>query len=226
MADRIVLLENGYDEDSFVAASSDLPPGEALAPGRITLLHSGIVYPSERDPTQLFVALHRLKVAGKITADTMRIRFRAPVHSDFLNRLATQHGVEDLIEVCPPLSYRNALREMLRADALLVLQGANCNEQIPAKVYEYLRAKRPTLCLADPAGDTARMLRGCGIDAIAALESSDDIAALLPSFLACVASSAATLPNDQAVARASREARALALAEEFDRVASSSSITT
>jgi hypothetical protein len=219
-ADRIVLLENGYDEDSFAAASADPAEVGALTPGRITLLHSGIVYPRERDPTPLFVALQRLKEAGRLSAEAVTFRFRAPVHADLLQQLAARHDVADLIEVCPLIGYREALREMLRADALLVLQGASCNEQIPAKIYEYLRARRPTLCLADPAGDTAGVLREWGIDAIAALESSDDIAALLPPFLASVASSTAALPTLQGVKCASREARTMALADEFDRAIS------
>ena len=39
---------------------------------------------------------------------------------------------------------------MLRADGLLILQAANCNEQIPAKLYKYLRARRPIVALTDP----------------------------------------------------------------------------
>ena len=39
-----------------------------------------------------------------------------------------------------------ARRDGRRADALLVLQASNCNEQIPAKLYEYLRTGRPILC--------------------------------------------------------------------------------
>jgi hypothetical protein len=57
---RMMVIENGYDEESFVAvapqAASDT--GKPLQNKRsLIMLHSGIVYPSERDPTQLFVAL-------------------------------------------------------------------------------------------------------------------------------------------------------------------------
>ena len=56
---------------------------------------------------------------------------------------------------------------MLTVDGLLVLQAANCNDQIPAKTYEYLRAQQPLLALTDPAGDTADVIRRAGIDTIA-----------------------------------------------------------
>jgi hypothetical protein len=176
-------------------------------------LHSGIVYPSERDPTQLITALGRLRRHGRIEAQRVRIRFRAAVHDEPLRRLAEQHGVGDIVQTMPPLPYREALAEMIRADALLAMQGANCNEQIPAKIYEYLRAKRPILCLADPAGDTATVLRNAGVEAIAKLESGDAIEATLPAFLRAVAEGTGSLVTADAVRGASREQRSTALAE-------------
>ncbi|MBV5310184.1 MAG: glycosyltransferase, partial [Chromatium okenii] len=56
-ADKVHLLENGYDEETFVGTEAGAP----LNPGKITLLHSGIVYPRERNPTFLFTALATLK---------------------------------------------------------------------------------------------------------------------------------------------------------------------
>ena len=212
-AARIVQLENGFDEESFAAVESSVDVNQPLNPGTVTLLHSGIVYPSERDPTQLIASLGRLLADGRIAAGSVRLRFRAPVHDELLRRLAVQHGVDDIVETLPPLPYREALAEMMRADALMVMQGDNCNEQVPAKVYEYLRAKQPILCLADPAGDTAAVMRDAGVEAIAKLESADAIEAVMPGFIRSVADRRATLPAATAVQRASRAERTAVLAE-------------
>jgi hypothetical protein len=214
-ADRIVLLENGYDEESFVAAEEEGTHG-ALNPGALTLLHSGIVYPAERDPTQLFMALAKLRQAGQLVPGRFKLRFRAPVHDDLLIALARTHGVERLVEILPPIGYRDALQEMLRADALLLMQAASCNNQIPAKLYEYLRARRPVLCLTDPAGDTAGVLRTAGLMTIARLDSADETATLLQGLLA--GAFAHHLPRDDAVASSSRYGRTAALAEHFHRL--------
>lgn len=211
-ASRIVQLENGFDEDSFAAVETPGLDRSALNPGALTLLHSGIVYPQERNPEPLIAALARAQRAGHLPARGLRVRFRAAVHDDLLQRLAAQHGVQALVETLPPLPYRQALAEMLRADALLVMQGDNCNEQVPAKVYEYLRARRPILCLADPKGDTAAVMRAAGVLAVARLESVDEIAALLPTFLRAVDDGSAHLPDAEAVERASRMQRSAALA--------------
>jgi hypothetical protein len=123
------------------------------------------------------------------------------------------------VEIAPAIPYREALAEMMEADALLVLQGADCNHQIPAKVYEYLRAGRPILGLADPRGDTAGVLRAAGIDTIAALESMQDIVAALGRFIGLLRAGAAPVPERAAMAAHSRENRAMLLGRLFDSIA-------
>jgi len=214
-AERVTVLENGYDEESFATAAPDAAR-QPLNPGAITLLHSGIVYPAERDPTQFFAALGRLKAAGVIAPGSLVVRFRAAVHDDLLQALAARHDISDLIDCQPPVPYRQALAEMLAADGLLVMQAANCNEQIPAKIYEYLRANRPILALTDPQGDTAATLRQAGATDIIRLDSADDISQALPAFLAAIRSGQAVLPTPQAVAAASREGRTAQLAKLLD----------
>lgn len=208
---RIEVLENGYDESAFAAAASDPGISLPLNPGCLTLLHSGIVYPDERDPTALFAALRTLADRTRL-----KMRFRAPVHDALLQRLRSDHGLQDSIEILPPLPYRDALVEMLRADGLLVLQAANCNEQIPAKLYEYLRARKPIIALANPAGDTARLLATAGVDAIAPLDDAAAIAAVLQHFLA--APTRGTLAHAAAVGDASRFARTRRLAALLDEI--------
>ena len=217
-ADRIGVLENGYDEESFVEAELADPSRTPLIPGLTTLLHSGIVYPAERDPSQLMLALQRLKAAGQLSASDFRLRFRASVHDELLQSLARQHQVTDLIETLPAISYVQALREMRCADALLVMQSSGCNEQIPAKVYEYLRAGRPMLCLSDPSGDTAGVLREAKLPDIARLDDAADIERTLMRFVHAVRGGRAALPDAASVKRASRHCRSADLAALLNRL--------
>lgn len=216
-SEKIRFIENGYDEDSFVAAEQEAISMGPLADGRLTLLHSGIVYPSERDPTQLLEALSRLRQAYGGIASRLRVRFRAAVHDTLLRELARKFQVEEMIEVEPPIGYRPALVEMMRADALLVLQASNCNMQVPAKVYEYLRARRPLLVLSDPAGDTVRVLRAAGLDRFARLDRVDEIASLIAEFLSNPIGRT-FMPTDAAIATASRKSRTRELAAVLDQV--------
>lgn len=212
-ASRIEIIENGYDEESFATAEAEQPVLKPLVPGAITLLHSGIVYPDERDPTHLMMALKKLRSRAELCAATFRIRFRAAVHDDLVNDLARQHGVQDLIETVPAIPYREALHEMRCADGLLVMQASNCNSQIPGKLYEYLRADRPILCLADPHGDTANLVRQSGVDTIAALNSVESISDALPVFVRLISTGNAPRPTPAFVRNASRQGRTQALVQ-------------
>ncbi len=217
-AGRVQLIENGYDEESFGDSGAEAARLGPLRPGALTLLHSGIVYPSERDPTCLFDALGRCKRDGRIDAPRLRVRFRASVHDDLLRTLAARFNVADLVEIEPPIDYREALVEMQRADGLLLLQASNCNEQIPAKLYEYLRARRPVLVLSDSVGDTAQAAAAAGITRQARLDDSADIATLLSSFVADPARGAGWRATEAAIDSASRRGRARQLAVLLDSV--------
>ena len=212
-ADGMILLENGYDEETFTEATLVEP----LNPGRLTLLHSGIVYPSERDPTQLFEALSYLKETHPDLFARVVIRFRSPVHDVMLKDFAQHYNVVEAIEIKPPVSYLDALHEMLCADGLLILQAANCNAQIPAKLYEYLRAGQPVLALTDPVGDTAHVVRRAGIEAIAPLDDAQAIASVLAQFVEKPGDH--TLPSVAAVAAASRRERTRQLSGILDLAA-------
>jgi len=218
-ANRIRVLENGFDEESFAGASPQ-SGREPLVAGAITLLHSGVVYPSERDPTQFFMAIAKMADAGQVRVGEFVVRFRAAGHDGLLRALAQRHGIEPFIELVPPIPYRAALAEMLRADALLVLQAANCNEQIPAKLYEYLRAGRPIVTLTDPVGDTAGVIRAAGLDTIARLDDVADIVALLLRFIPSVRAGEGPLPAAAYVASTSRRGRSREFAALLDAAAS------
>lgn len=213
------LIENGYDDADFDAAEADAaaiarPPG-----GPLVMLHSGIVYPLERDPRPLFIALAALLTDGRLTPARFQLVLRAPVHEAFLHALIAEYGIATLVTVAPPLPYRAALAEMLAADALLLLQAANCNDQVPAKLYEYLRANKPLLALTDPRGDTWAALAAAGIDTLAPLDDAETIAAALVRFVALAEGGQAPLASRAVRASHARSARTVQLAALFDAVA-------
>lgn len=220
-AERIRVIENGYSEDAFRQAEAGLGRSAESARGADprgprVIVHSGIVYPDWRSPVRLFEALAAAKAEGRVDASRLRLRFRASGHDDFVRDLAARHGVSELIELAPLLPYADALAEMLRADALLLLQSNDCNDQIPAKAYEYLRARRPVLTLADPAGDTSQLMRRAGLPHGAALEDGPGVALALDRFLDDLFHDRAALPAPPAIAAASRESRTGELARVLD----------
>lgn len=213
-AERWHLIENGYDEENFSNAER-----QAHAPrndGCKVLVHSGVLYPSERDPRPFFEALARLKRDGVVSARDTRVVLRASGYDGEYRGLLRAQSLDDVVKLEPPISYERALVEMLDADGLLVFQAANCNHQIPAKLYEYLRARRPIFALTDPRGDTAAVLRAAGIDTICHLDRVDDIVRGMQAFLEQLRCGAAPVATPAAISACTRRSRTGELAAILD----------
>jgi hypothetical protein len=216
-ASRFCLIENAYDEENFASANKnrETGPGDGKP---FVLVHSGVIYPSERDPTQLFEALAELYRRGDISPANFKLILRATGHDEYLEQLIGKAGIGALVTLAPPIPYREALSEMLSVDGLLILQASNCNHQIPAKLYEYLRAQRPILALTDPSGDTANAMLQSGIDTIAPLDSKDEIIEALQRFLHLIKNDKAPIASMENVLANSRESRSRSLAVLLDEI--------
>lgn len=217
-AARIAVIENGYDEETFERAQTAVAGAATSAAAPMVLLHSGIIYPNERDPSQLFEAVAALKGAGRISAARVQIVLRASGNeAGYAGRLAAL-GIGDIVRLEPAIDYLAALQEMLTVDGLLVLQAANCNSQVPAKLYEYLRSGRPVLALTDAAGDTARTLQSAGTGLVAPLDSTAKIESALTHFMDDIRQGTWRRPDPRVVAGFARSALTGRLARLLDEI--------
>ncbi len=171
-AEKFVVIENGYDEEVFI---ENTPLRADVEAGQILILHSGVIYPIERDPEPFFFAFKEFIDEKGLSRKKFKIRFRAPRHEKELILAANRAGLEDLVEVCPAIPYREAIAEIMGADMLLLFQGSNFDAQIPAKLYEYVRAGRPILALTGENGDTKKTLDAYPCSVIAPI---DDVKAI------------------------------------------------
>jgi hypothetical protein len=209
------LISNGYDEADF--RDLQIPePGPVPAGRPIRLVHSGLIYPVERDPRPMFSAVGRLKKMGRLSADKIQIVFRAPGSEDLYRNLLAERDIADLIILEPHMPYRQALQECADADGLLLFQAADCDKQIPAKAYEYLRIGKPILALTTHTGDTAALLREVGGATIVNLVSEDEIYEGLSGFIDGLRVGTHPLPDRDKVKRYTREAQAGQLAKVLD----------
>ena len=175
---KIKIIQNGFDENKFASIEASLNSTSSQdvpnhAP--IRLVHSGVIYPQERDPEPLFQAVSELKKERVLSAQTLSLELRSAGHDDLYNDMLTRYDIEDIVKLLPSIPHEENIADMLRADALLLLQGSTCNEQIPAKAYEYIRSGKPVIALTDEKGDTGQLLKGLGVGIIAALENKHQI---------------------------------------------------
>ncbi len=214
--EKLKVVENGVDDEIF--EELNISATRENRQEKLRLVHSGVVYPEARDPRSFLLALSALKSDGTVTAAELEVIFRASGHDDFITGEVERWGLEDIVSVLPPVPYRDALLEMLSADALLLLQARNCNNQIPAKAYEYLYCRNPILALTDPNGDTGILLRDFGVRALCALEDGAEVERTLREFLQNVRGGCERLPDGNRLDSLSRRARTGELAEVLDEI--------
>ncbi len=218
-SNKWAVIRNGYDEENFRNAQSLV---SSARKGPIRLVHSGLLYPSERDPTCFFEALSELQDEGSIDASRLEVTLRATGHDAHHAQLIERYGISALVKLKPGIGYDEALAEMLSVDGLLIFQASNCNHQIPAKLYEYFRAGRPVLALTDPAGDTAQTLLEAGLSSIASLDSKASIKSLLMQFIQSIENDTALSVDCEMAAQYSRRNQTAELAKLFNEVVSRS----
>jgi glycosyltransferase involved in cell wall biosynthesis len=147
----VATIYNGFDPRDF----EGLAPRASESP-HLVIAYTGSIYPGRRDPSPLFRALHRLGPTG----ERVRVVFCGtdPAH---VFPLAEQAAVRHLVEVRPPVSYRQSLEFQQQADVLLLMQWNDPREQgnCPGKFFEYLGSLRPVLVLGLKDGVPATIVR-------------------------------------------------------------------
>ena len=200
---KISMISNGYDPEMFAEIPST--PGATSSDG-LVLLHSGLLYPHERNPTPFFNAIQSLSQSGFLADIKVEFHFRASGNEEDYLQTVKRLGIDSWVRILPRIPYAKALEEMTNADALMLFQADNCNDQIPAKTYEYMYCRKPILAFTSPAGDTAKLLSSVGVRNIAKLEDSAAIEKELQVFLRQLQIGKAFIVSNDDVRRFSRKA--------------------
>ena len=219
-SDRWRVIANGFDESAFAAAEST-PGGARVQGDSLVLLHSGTIYPTpDRDPSHFFRALRRVMNQRPAGARAIKVVLRSSGVEAHYRQLLDVLNLSAHVVFAPALPYEAALKEMLEVDGLIIFQGYTSNPAIPAKLYEYLRARRPILALADQDGETARLMREESAGVMAPLEDELAIEAALHAFLQSVESGQPVLIRPERVAGFERSRAVSRFATLFDEVSS------
>lgn len=152
-AKPVATIYNGFDPDETGDTEEKVCWS---APGPLTIVYTGVIYPGFRDPAPLFNALRHIPRA----AERLRVVFYGTA-PDHVRPIAAACGVLPLVELRPAVPRAEALRIQRAADILLLMQWTDPRDQghIPAKLFEYLAALRPILGLGLGAGVPARLIR-------------------------------------------------------------------
>lgn len=145
------IITNGFDPEDYPDQ-----PKTLFSDDKLHITYTGQLFNLMRDPSPLFIALKKMGSS----AQKIRLHFYGR-YNDFALQLALQHSVGHLVEIHPPVSHVEAINIQVQSDILLLLPGYSEKERgvFTGKLFEYLGARRPILCLGNVDGEAAKLIR-------------------------------------------------------------------
>jgi len=115
---------------------------------RFTIAYTGSLYPEVQSAAPLFRTLQRLMTEGRIQASHIRLRYAGKDRAVWENWM-TRYGLQAISEADDLLPLRQARAIQQRAHLNLLLSWSQPGSRgiLTGKLYEYLAAGRPILCL-------------------------------------------------------------------------------
>ena len=167
------VIYNGYDEE-------DCPKTVKLNP-KLTITYTGRIYAGKQDPTPLFKAISKLSNTGKVSTDSVQMRFYGKDPAGVVRGLSVKYGIEDYVHFGGIVPHEESLLKQSESWVLLLLEWNDPASKgiLTGKLFEYLGARRPILCIGYNDGAIAKILQETGVGVI--LNKPGDIEKFLAS---------------------------------------------
>jgi hypothetical protein len=151
------VITNGFYEDVYL--------NTVKSSSKFIITHTGAIYPGKRDPESLFKAVVQLKNDGIIFPNNFEIRFYG-INSSVIFPMISKYDLDEFVKVYNFIPFRESILKQKESTILLLLAWNDTREwSCPAKIFEYMGAKRPILASAYKEGEITKLLKitGCGV---------------------------------------------------------------
>jgi glycosyltransferase involved in cell wall biosynthesis len=151
---EVKVMTNGYDE-------TDFRPDASLS-SEFTLTHLGSIN-ADRNAGHLWNALESMLEQNTAFAANFKLELIGPVDQSVLAHLKRLPILSRRLEVTAWMDHRDAIHRIQTSRALLLLLNDTPNKFgiVPGKLFEYLGAHRPILCIGPVGGDADLILQEC-----------------------------------------------------------------
>lgn len=167
-AEKFVTITNGYDPEDF-------PPPDPMPYEKFTISYIGDLY-GPQSPLYFLLGLKGWLMRNPSIKEKIQVFFVGP----FENRvkpLVDSLELDDVVQLLGFLPHEQCVAVMRRSSILLLILGTRPGAEgiYPAKIFEYLAAKKPILGLV-PEGLTKALLKESGVAFLVNPASEDSIA--------------------------------------------------
>lgn len=163
-----VVITNGFDEDDFSKNNIVTDPG-------FILHHSGMINKA-RNPEMLWEVLSELCQEDEDFNKVLKIQLAGKI--DFtVTESIKKYNLQDKLQYIEHLPHSEAVKAMQRAPVLLLLLNDSHDilGRIPAKLFEYLAARRPVFAVGNKNGDAAQIIHETHAGIVAEMGNKNDI---------------------------------------------------
>ena len=154
-AKKVEVVTNGYDPADF------LDQEKVALHSQFTLTHIGSMN-ADRNPHHLWPQLAKIISENEDFAKSFMLRLIGPVDYSVLAAIK-KYDLKDHVQHTKNMPHVEVIPELQRS-ALLLLplnDTPNIDGVVPGKLFEYIGARRPILCIGKPTGDAANIIREC-----------------------------------------------------------------
>nr|HID59939.1 hypothetical protein [Desulfobacterales bacterium] len=139
---NVFTITNGFDPDDFSQRTS-------RSNGKFIITYVGTLYLPNQDLTLLFKVLNQLCEKGHVDVRKVEIRFYGS-KVEAVNHLWKKSLVGKSVKIFDNVSHEECAAVQKDSTALLLLDWQQPEEKgvLPAKLFEYLGARRPILCIS------------------------------------------------------------------------------
>lgn len=147
---KIEVIPNGFEP------SASEPRKSRDGADRFTIVHTGRFY-GRRTPALFLRTVDSIVRRHPEIAARLLVRFIGSF-DDASAAAVAPYAARSWLEVVKPVPHADSLGAQAGADLLLLIPGED-SMSMPGKIFEYLNAERPLLCLASDDSDAAMLLR-------------------------------------------------------------------
>jgi glycosyltransferase involved in cell wall biosynthesis len=149
---KIEVITNGFDPDDFNQTK------QVMLDKKFTITHAGSLN-EDRNPTILWKVLSDLVKELDGFKNDLEIKFIGQVDISASNEIK-QYGLENYFTRINHLPHHLVIKEIMKSQTLLLPLNdvPNIDGVVPGKLYEYIGAKRPIICIGKPTGDSAKII--------------------------------------------------------------------
>lgn len=152
ISDKIYVIPNGFDPEDF-------PSKNEVSGEEFIITYTGTLAESY-NPSVFFNALK--KITEKFTGIKFKLRFigdPAAVLIEEIKKLSMKH----ILELIPSVSHDKSVQFLLQSTVLLLVIPEIKNDKgiLTGKLFEYLAAQKPIICIGPPDGDAAEIINEC-----------------------------------------------------------------